>query len=78
MKHFVFQRDRDPKHTAKIVENWFIENKIEKLDWVSQSPDLNPIEPIWSMMKKRMELHYLSNRDELWEILQQEWYTISP
>ncbi|CAF5145976.1 unnamed protein product, partial [Rotaria sp. Silwood1] len=70
--------DRDPKHTANIVENWFVENKVEKLDWVAQSPDLNPIEHVWSMMGKKMKSHHPSNKDELWDILQQEWYTISP
>ncbi|CAF3875163.1 unnamed protein product, partial [Rotaria sp. Silwood1] len=30
------------------------------------------------MMGKKMKSHHPSNKDELWDILQQEWYTISP
>ena len=77
MKHFLFQQDRDSKHTTKIVENWLVENKVNKLDWVAQSSDLNPIEHIWNIMIQKMKNYHASNKDELWDILQQEWYSIS-
>jgi len=41
---FIFHQDYDPKHTVWIVTNWIHENGIDKLPWVAQSPDLNPIE----------------------------------
>lgn len=40
----VFQQDRDPKHTAKIVTNWLTNQSFTLLEWPAQSPDLNPIE----------------------------------
>ena len=40
----IFQQDNDPKHTAHMNKQCFVDNEIELMDWPSQSPDLNPIE----------------------------------
>ena len=42
--------DNDPKHRAKKVDQFLHENKIICPKIPARSPDLNPIENVWSMM----------------------------
>ncbi|CAM4869662.1 unnamed protein product [Rotaria socialis] len=65
--------DNDPKHTAGTISQWFVNNRIDKLKWPPQSPDLNPIEHIWDELERRLKPHSPKNKNELWNIMQKEW-----
>ncbi|GFW96158.1 transposable element Tcb2 transposase [Trichonephila clavipes] len=41
---FLFQQDNCSIHTSRNAQTWFDEKGVQKLDWPSQRPDLNPIE----------------------------------
>jgi transposase len=75
-------------HTAHIVQDWFAENNIQTVEWLPYSPDLNPIENLWKMLKaKIIELHaelitmkdndtirehLINSAEEAWELLEED------
>jgi transposase len=49
-----FQHALAPYHNSKAVKKFVQENKIIMLDWPGSSQDMNPIENLWSILKKRL------------------------
>ena len=62
-----------PCHTAQVGESWLHENQIKCIDWPGYSPDLNPIENLWSIMKGRLAKEPSKNRNELIIRLKNMW-----
>jgi hypothetical protein len=48
------------------------------MDWPSQSPDINSIEPIWGVLKNKVALRNPKNIDQLKEFIIEEWGTTDP
>ena len=51
---WILQEDNDPKQRSRLCTAWKTENGITTLDWPSQSPDANPIENVWSVLKRKL------------------------
>jgi len=54
-----FQQDNAPPHTADFTKDWLKKNVHSLLEHPPQSPDLNPIELIWAIMKKRQSEKFI-------------------
>ena len=53
--HHRFQQDNNPKHTSRWAQSYFKESDINWLKTPASSPDLNPIENVWGMMKNYLQ-----------------------
>jgi len=74
----VFQHDGAPCHRSKATVEFLEQAKICLLsDWPAQSPDLNIIESVWSILKRNVSYHKCSTLDDLWSACQHEWSSIS-
>lgn len=73
-----FQQDGASCHTCRCVREWFHDCGINYItDWPPNSPDLNPIENIWSIMKKELRERDTSSLSKLQESLTNVWKNIS-
>lgn len=78
-KNMFFQFDNDPKHTSLLAKGFLNKNKIKCLDFPPYSPDLNPIENIWGILKTNMgkRKNEITNVN-FTKIIIEEWDKIAP
>ena len=56
---YQFMQDNDPKHTSRVVKDFFKEKDIKWWPPPASSEDFNPIERIWAELK-----HYFSKNSQ--------------
>ncbi len=75
---FIFQQDLAPAHIAKVTKSWFNDHGVTVLDWPANSPDLNPIENLWGIVKRKMRDTRPNNADDLKATVKETWASIPP
>ncbi len=75
---FIFQQDLAPAHTAKSTKRWLNDHGVGVLDWPENSPDLNPIENLGCIVKRKMRNKRPKNADELKATVKETWASIPP
>ncbi len=73
---FIFQQDLAPAHTAKGAKSWFNDHGVTVLDWPANSPDLNPIENIRAIVKRKMRDTRPNNADDLKTAIKATWASL--
>jgi transposase len=79
-----FQQDNAPTHTARLIRQFFVVNNVPVIDWPANSPDLNPIENLWAILKGKVEEKVndwvrekkILGADDFQGIIQREWDNI--
>ena len=59
---YIFMQDNASIHKTEPVMKYLKDEHIETFDWPARSPDLNPIENIWTEMQKLLNKHFLKKR----------------
>jgi transposase len=67
------QQDNDSKHIARITKVFMDKNVPLVMGWPSNSPDFNPIENVWTVIKKRVEKRKPQNIGDLEKKFMEEW-----
>ena len=68
---FMYQHDGCGLHCVKRVAAFLDANGVNLLWWSAPSPNLNSIEKVWSIMKRRLRMlpKYPTTADKLFELL---------
>ncbi len=63
-------------NTSKATVGFLKKNRVKVIQWPSMSPDLNPIEHLWGILKRQVEHHSPSSIQSLKEVILEEWKKI--
>ncbi|KAL0149062.1 hypothetical protein M9458_055677 [Cirrhinus mrigala] len=74
----VLEHHLAPAHSAKATSTWFKDHGIPVLNWPANSPDLNPIENLWGIVKRKMRYARPNNPEELKATIRATWALITP
>lgn len=76
--NLILQQDNATCHSARVTQRFLQENHIEVLPWPPQSPDLNPIENLWSQLQQEVDKVPVQGMNGLWAEVQRQWQRLDP
>jgi transposase len=79
--NFILMEDGAASHGSEYTTQERVREGVRKMDWPPNSPDFNPIERIWTLMKSRIQTRRGSERittvTAMKRVLQEEWDKIT-
>jgi transposase len=74
LRSTVFQHDGAPCHRTAAVTRWLADHNVDVLGpWPGSSPDLNPIENMWRMMKEKVSHRNPTSEASLADAIKEVW-----
>ena len=77
LRHVLYQQDNAGPHKSAMTLEYFEKKRIKRIDWPSNSPDLNLIENLWSIVDNKLLKLPITNVDDLKNALPIVWADIS-
>ena len=73
-------QDNARVHMAKHTQDAFRESDIHTMRWPANSPDLNPIENVWAILKSRINKRRPRplTKQEMSDAISEEWEILQP
>ena len=72
----MFQQDLAPSHTSKLVQEKMAKLKLNLLEWLAKSSDLNLVDMLCSILNKKLAVKRIYPIMELRQRLEEEWNSI--
>lgn len=69
----IYMQDGAPCHTAKRVTEFLKQANVPLLSWPGNSPDMNPIENFWRLLKRKVNAMKPTTKRSLIECIIQVW-----
>jgi hypothetical protein len=63
--NYTFMQDKAPCHTSRKSMECLQSHRVALLEWPGNSPDLNPIETLWAIMKRRLRTQTITTKQQL-------------
>lgn len=73
---WIFQQDNVRFHTTPETVTYLHEKGVTLIEWPPWSPDLNPIENLWNVLKARVYSRFPQSMEEMEAMIREEWADI--
>jgi len=71
--NWLLYEDNDPKHKSRYSKAWKSTHSVNEMTTPAQSPDMNPIENVWHLLKRKITKKKPKTLHQLIRITKQEW-----
>ena len=77
VQQILYQQDNAGPHVSAMTQEYFKRKGLKQLSWPANSPDLNIIENVWSIVDNKLLKFDIKNADDLKNALQIIWTNIA-